>query len=76
MKSHGISGVICSVLELDSVGLGWCRQEILQVLHEHGESVVAVFAGHDHDGGASVEPLQTALDVCSVVLLRAVFWGE
>lgn len=33
----------------------WNAEEILQVLHEHGESVVAVFAGHDHDGGYAVD---------------------
>ena len=53
-------------------------QEILQVLHEHGESVVAVFAGHDHDGGVSVEPFLSISPVMSrsYVLLRAVTWGE
>lgn len=40
-------------------------QEILQVLHEHGESVVAVFAGHDHDGGVSVEPFLSITPVMS-----------
>lgn len=47
-------------------------QEILQVLHEHGESVVAVFAGHDHDGGVSVEPFLSISPVMSrsYVLLR------
>eukprot|EP00434_Breviolum_minutum_P032453 symbB.v1.2.028698.t1/scaffold3068.1/size68108/4 len=33
----------------------WNAEEILQVLHQHGESVVAVFAGHDHDGGYAVD---------------------
>ena len=33
---------------------GFERQEVLQVLHAKKDTVVAVFAGHDHDGGFSV----------------------
>ena len=28
-------------------------QEILHILHTHRDTVVAVFAGHDHDGGVA-----------------------
>lgn len=33
----------------------WNAEEILSVLHRHRDSVVAVFAGHDHDGGYAVD---------------------
>mmetsp|Transcript_41466 Transcript_41466/g.119539 ORF Transcript_41466/g.119539 Transcript_41466/m.119539 type:complete len:362 (-) Transcript_41466:160-1245(-) len=35
--------------------LVWNADEILSVLHKHGETVVAVIAGHDHDGGYAVD---------------------
>mmetsp|Transcript_63428 Transcript_63428/g.178506 ORF Transcript_63428/g.178506 Transcript_63428/m.178506 type:complete len:367 (+) Transcript_63428:89-1189(+) len=34
----------------------WNCEEVLAVLHAHRESVVAVFAGHDHDGGYAMDP--------------------
>jgi len=33
----------------------WNSEEVLSVLHEHSETVVAVLAGHDHDGGYAVD---------------------
>ncbi|CAE7344625.1 ADPRM, partial [Symbiodinium pilosum] len=33
----------------------WNSEEVLGILHSHHESVIAVFAGHDHDGGYAVD---------------------
>jgi len=33
----------------------WNSEEVLQVLHSHSDTVVAVFAGHDHNGGYGVD---------------------
>lgn len=33
----------------------WNFQEIMRVLHSHKDTVVAVFAGHDHNGGYAVD---------------------
>jgi len=33
----------------------WNCEEVLAVLHRHKDSVMAVFAGHDHDGGYAVD---------------------
>ncbi|CAE7569258.1 unnamed protein product, partial [Symbiodinium sp. CCMP2456] len=33
----------------------WNSEEVLQVLHSHSDTVVAVFAGHDHNGGYAVD---------------------
>eukprot|EP00930_Biecheleria_cincta_P005297 TRINITY_DN106218_c0_g1_i1.p1 TRINITY_DN106218_c0_g1~~TRINITY_DN106218_c0_g1_i1.p1 ORF type:complete len:389 (-),score=69.35 TRINITY_DN106218_c0_g1_i1:181-1320(-) len=33
----------------------WNAEDILNVLHAHAETVIAVFAGHDHDGGYAVD---------------------
>ncbi|CAK9049721.1 DNA mismatch repair protein PMS1 (Postmeiotic segregation protein 1) (Protein POSTMEIOTIC SEGREGATION 1) [Durusdinium trenchii] len=33
----------------------WNAEEILHILHTHRDTVVAVFAGHDHDGGYAVD---------------------
>ncbi|CAE7229828.1 ADPRM [Symbiodinium natans] len=33
----------------------WNSEEVLRVLHAHRDAVVAVFAGHDHDGGYGVD---------------------
>ncbi|CAJ1420017.1 unnamed protein product [Effrenium voratum] len=33
----------------------WNAEEVLQVLHAKKDTVVAVFAGHDHDGGYAVD---------------------
>mmetsp|Transcript_22986 Transcript_22986/g.66597 ORF Transcript_22986/g.66597 Transcript_22986/m.66597 type:complete len:401 (-) Transcript_22986:754-1956(-) len=35
----------------------WNAEDVLQVLYWHSGTVVAVFAGHDHDGGYAVDPL-------------------
>eukprot|EP00931_Biecheleriopsis_adriatica_P050963 TRINITY_DN29523_c0_g1_i1.p1 TRINITY_DN29523_c0_g1~~TRINITY_DN29523_c0_g1_i1.p1 ORF type:complete len:383 (+),score=63.40 TRINITY_DN29523_c0_g1_i1:134-1282(+) len=34
----------------------WNAEDILRILHGQIETVVAVFAGHDHDGGYAVDP--------------------
>jgi len=35
----------------------WNCDEVLDVLHRHSETVVAVLAGHDHEGGYAVDPV-------------------
>mmetsp|Transcript_71194 Transcript_71194/g.230454 ORF Transcript_71194/g.230454 Transcript_71194/m.230454 type:complete len:390 (-) Transcript_71194:149-1318(-) len=36
--------------------LVWNCEDVLSALHRHKEAVIAVFAGHDHDGGYAVDP--------------------
>jgi len=33
----------------------WNAEDVLSVLHKHQDAVVAVFAGHDHNGGYAVD---------------------
>lgn len=35
----------------------WNSEEVLSVLHDFADNVVAVIAGHDHGGGYAVDPL-------------------
>lgn len=69
--------------------LVWNAEEILRVLHAHQDTVVAVFAGHDHDGGYAVDdaglhhvtmnsPLTAAVgsDCCAVLECHDDGWAR
>merc|ERR1712232_615290 len=68
--------------------IAWNSEEILAVLDEHRDTVIAYLAGHDHDGGYAVDdagihhitmnsPLTAGLDIdCFAVLECYKHWAK